>query len=355
MHVLDLFFGLTVRGPRFFADGWGDRALCDASDPAALAARPPARIAPALGPPHEMLGGRLSEGTFESPEALLPACARTARFRLLLPDGPLAGIAVHLAASGDQGFELRLRFAAPLLAHGLGALVLENPYYGARRPPAQVRHAVRCVSDLVLLARATVDEARALLAWLAATYRVPVGVTGYSMGGQLAAMAGAATPFPVAVVPVAPSCSPDAVLRDGVLSRVADWAAIAGGAPVDAARRELLARFARFSVRALPPPVAPEAAIVVGTAADGVVPPSEMVRIAEHWGCELRWLAAGHVSAVLREQPAMREALRDAFARLGAVHARRAAVPVRRRARRCARGTDGTAPRTSSRASRHPA
>jgi hypothetical protein len=47
-----------------------------------------------------------------------------------------------------------------------------------------------------------------------------------------------------------------------------------------------------------------------------VVPSSEAERIARHWGCELRWLDGGHVSAVIREHPAMRRAVADAFARL---------------------------------------
>jgi hypothetical protein len=97
---------------------------------------------------------------------------------------------------------------------------------------------------------------------------------------------------------------------------------------VEAAREALCAHLARFSVTNLPAPAIPAAAIVVGTAADGVVPPSDMRRIAEHWGCELRWLPAGHVSAVLRHQGAMREAIRAAFERL---EAERTAARGRRR------------------------
>ena len=235
-----------------------------------------------------------------------PSCARTARFELLLPAGPLRGVMVHLAASGDQGFAFRLRFAAPLLAHGLGTLVLEQPYYGARRPDGQNRHAMRCVSDLHLMGSATFQEARALLGWLRDVQRVPlVGITGYSMGGQLGALAGASMPWPVAVVPLAPPCSPDTVLSEGVLKDVCDWAALGGrGVSREEARRELCDHLARFSVLAIPPPVFPEAAIVVGTSEDGVIPPAEMRRIAAHWGCELRWIEAGHVSAVIRHQGA---------------------------------------------------
>jgi dienelactone hydrolase len=339
MNVLDLLFGLAARNPRFFLDGWGDRALCEEMDPDAISRRRVPRIVVRLGPAKRAFGGLLREGDFESPEARLPACARTARLRLLLPQAgsPLRGVAAHLAASGDQGFAVRLRFAAPLLERGIGALVLENAFYGARRPANQPHHAVRTVSDLQLMGSATFQEGRALLRWLRDALRVAnVGVTGFSMGGQMAAMVGAASAFPCAVVPIAATCSPDSVLRDGVLRHVADWAAFlaAGEQSPDEARRALCTHLARFSVTSLPAPALPEACIVVGTASDGVVPPSEMRRIAAHWGCELRWLPAGHVSAVLRHQGAMRDAIADAFDRLEA--ARTAAALARPRRRRSA-------------------
>ncbi|MFO0585005.1 MAG: alpha/beta hydrolase family protein [Anaeromyxobacter sp.] len=321
MQVLDLVFGLWAGGPRFFADGWGDVAVYERLGPRVLAAR---KIAPArvkLGRAAPSLGGLLQEGTFTSPERGLPKGSRTARVRLLLPRGRVRGVALYLAASGDQGFSVRLRFAAPLLERGLGALVLENAFYGSRRPAAQHAHAVRSVRELGLMAAATLQEGRALMRWLREVQGIErVGVTGYSMGGQLAAMVGAATPFPVAIVPVAASFSPDSVLREGVLRNVPDWTAL-GGRDV---RDRLLETVAPFSVGALPPPVEPRAAIVVGTAFDGVVPPQEMVKLAHHWrGSELRWLPAGHVSAVLRHQPAMREAVLDAFERLEGVRSDR--------------------------------
>jgi hypothetical protein len=143
-------------------------------------------------------------------------------------------------------------------------------------------------------------------------------------------MVGAAMPFPCAIVPVAAPCSPDTVLREGVFHHVAEWAAIAGGGDPAAAKEELLRHLARFSVTTLPAPVWPEAAIVVGTSGDGVVPPAEMERIARHWGAELRWLAAGHVSAVLQHRGPMRQAIADAFDRLEALTA---AAAVRRSGR----------------------
>jgi dienelactone hydrolase len=343
LHLLDLLFGMAARGPRFFADGWGDRVLCEAIAPEAILGRPVPAIRLAVGEARRDFGGLLFEGSFESPEERLPPCARTARVRVLMPDGEPRGAAVHLAASGDQGFAVRLRFAAPLLERGIGAVVLENAYYGARRPRNQVGPALRSVSDLHLMGSATFQEGRALLRWLRDGLRIPlVGVTGFSMGGQMAAMVGASVPHPCAVVPIAPTCSPDSVLKSGFIREIAHWAALArDGEDAEAARRGLCALLARFSVTALPRPRCPEAAIVVGTAQDGVVPPSEMLRIATHWGAELRWLDAGHVSAVLRHQGEMRRALLDAFDRLEASLRR---VPPSGPGRRRSRGSAPRAP-----------
>jgi hypothetical protein len=316
MRILDVALGMALSRPRFFADGWGDRRVLD-DDPVVLTDRAPAELEIGWGPWQRSRWGAVREGSFASPEARLPLCSRRARVQLALPPGPLRGVALHLAASGDQGFRLRLRLAAPLLQRGIGALVLENALYGARRPPRQVGPAVRTVADLYLMAAATLQEGRALLRWLRGQPLGAVGVTGFSMGGQMAAMVGATVPFPVAVIPVAPSCSPDSVLRSAALREVASWPALAApGEDAAAVRAALCARLARYSVARLPPPVRPEAAIVVGTADDAIVPPAQARRIADHWACELRWLPAGHVSAVLRHQGAIRDAIADAFDRL---------------------------------------
>jgi hypothetical protein len=111
-----------------------------------------------------------------------------------------------------------------------------------------------------------------------------------------------------------------------VLRHTPFWLRLRGeGETEETAREAFLQRLSRFSVTSLPAPVFPAAAIVVGTAEDGVVPPSDMRRIAEYWGAELRWLPAGHVSAVLRHQGEMRQALVDAFDRLEAAQLTRRA------------------------------
>ena len=124
----------------------------------------------------------LKEASFETPALrsavarALPEASRVARARLLTPapDPRVGGggggggggsfssrpppsrspaLYVHLAGTGDHGFDRRLRLGAPLLAPppggsegrgsralsaGIATLALESPFYGGRRPPWQV-------------------------------------------------------------------------------------------------------------------------------------------------------------------------------------------------------------------------
>lgn len=58
-----------------------------------------------------------------------------------------------------------------------------SPYYGQRRPSMQHGAKLQCVSDLLLLGKATIDEARSLLYWLQAEAGYgKMGICGLSMG-----------------------------------------------------------------------------------------------------------------------------------------------------------------------------
>jgi dienelactone hydrolase len=312
IHPLDLVFAYALPRTRFFSDGWGDLDIVEREPVFQRLAEPPDRIALEFTSEQNGPLGAVRHGRFASPESRLPACARTARVQLVLPRGSPRGAILLLAASGDQGFAFRARFAAGLVARGLAALLLENPFYGARRPAEQRGGAVRRVSDLVLMAAAAIREGRALLAWLRDQGFGPLAVSGYSMGGQVAAMIGAATPFPVAVAPLAPSASPASVFTRGLLSRWVDLGALAEDGDVGGAHARLRRALARYDVRALPKPTGP--AILVAADRDGIVPPDEPPLIARHWGAELRWVRGGHVSAALRSGDALRAAIVDALA-----------------------------------------
>ena len=318
MHPLDRLVALALPRGRFFCDGWGDRAvMAGLSEEELLAAPEPAKV---IWRSERREGDLMvRDGVFESPERRLPPWVRQARVRRLAPAGAeTRALVVLLASSGDQGYLARTALVRPLASRGIAALLLENAYYGGRRPAGQNGYEARTVCDLSLMGLATVKEAKSLLA-LARRECPRTCVAGYSMGGNMTAVVAATAPFRVAAVPMAPSASPAPVFTEGALRiRPALRALAVDGEDVEDARaRGPRAWFARFDATRLPPPRAPQAAIVVGTRTDGFVPPLEMERIAAHWHCEWRWLEAGHASAYLFHRDAMRRAVIDAIQRLG--------------------------------------
>jgi dienelactone hydrolase len=319
LHWLDLLVGRVLPAGAWFRDGWGDeRVLADALVEAAASRPAPPAIEVAWEREARPPGLRIRDGWFPSPEARLPPEVRRARVRLVEPEGGAAAACLHLAATGEVGFGRRERLARPLLAQGIAALFLEQPYYGSRRPQGQEGVRLRTVSDLVLMGAGAAREGRALLGWLRSRGFSRVGVSGFSMGGQMAAAAAASLPFPVAAAPLLPSDSPAFVFTEGLLAAYPRWEALAGpGTRPEAARERLREILARFAVTRLPRPRDPGAAVILGAEADGFVSAEDVRRIAAHWaGAELRWLPGGHARAFLQGAGEMRRAIRDALARL---------------------------------------
>ncbi len=323
MHWMDaLSARLVARRPRFFEDGWGSTALLEQLSRRQQGFGLPELHEVALSAPRREGGMLVQEGRFSSPAAVgpLPAACAEARFQLLLPAnaGPTPPVCLFLASSGDHGFGLRRYLAKPLVAQGVGAMLLENPYYGSRRPPGQQGEALRTVADLLLMFRATAVEATALLGWLLATGHPKVGISGYSMGGSIAAYAAAMFPLPAAVIPLAASPSSAPVFTEGVLSAVPDWETLGRttGGP-EAARQRLAELLSAASTTALPPLSNPRRAILVAARRDGFVPSSATLRLLQHWrGAELRYVPGGHASAFITGRAAIIQAIRDAFSRI---------------------------------------
>lgn len=323
MHWMDALAGrLMSRRPRFFEDGWGSQALLERLSRGPQGFALPELHEMALSPPRREGGVWVQEGRFPSPAAVgpLPAASAEARFQLLLPAkaGPLPPVCLFLASSGDHGFGMRRFLAQPLLAAGVGAVLLENPYYGSRRPPGQKGEALRTVADLLLMGRATAVEAVALLGWLLARGHPKVGLSGYSMGGSMAAYAACFFPLPLAVVPVAVAHSAAPVFTQGVLSALPDWEALGRtcGGP-EAARQRLAELLEGLSVTGLPPLSNPRRAILLGARKDGFVPSSSTLRLLQHWrGAELRYLRGGHVTGLVAGRSVIARAILDAFSRV---------------------------------------
>lgn len=249
------------------------------------------------------------EGCFDSPAAL-PATVRRARFRLLLPRGPVRSVCVHLGALGEAGFVRRAWLARSLLADGIGGLLLETPFYGTRRPVDQGSDLLRRCSDQLQLCTAVVREAASLIGWLRAEGHSP-SLCGFSMGGMLAAYTAVRLPFPlVTVVSGAGASSADIATRH-LLSRLICWSALGGE---ETARPALASAFDAIALHALPPPVDPTRARLIGFQRDGVVHQDSVRALHEHWpGSRLRWCDTGHVGGALWGLKVMEEELRSAL------------------------------------------
>jgi dienelactone hydrolase len=313
VHWMDWLFGKLAPQPLCLGEGWGESGMLELGAEV-LQVREPVPLAPRWTSERRQSGVLVRDGVVPSPlERLAPEC-RDVHVRWLLPDGQRPrGVYVLLSSWGEEGYGRRTWLAARLLREGYGVMLLENAFYGLRRGLAQRGPILPRFSDLVLMGLATLQEARGLLGYLRAEGHRP-GIAGYSMGGQMALMTGASIPWPLPIVGMAPSASPVAVLTEGPLQRGVAWKALGGGDPAGA-RNRLREELGRISVLALPPPADPSRAIIVGTARDGFVPPREMEAIARHWGAELRWIPAGHVSAVVFHRNALQQAMLDAFAR----------------------------------------
>lgn len=72
--------------------------------------------------------------------------------------------------------------AKPLLQQGIGSIILENPYYGLRKPANQVRSSVHYVSDIFFMGACLIFECIVLLNWAETLGFGPLGITGISMG-----------------------------------------------------------------------------------------------------------------------------------------------------------------------------
>jgi len=85
--------------------------------------------------------------------------------------------------------------------YGIASVLLENPFYGSRKPGNQVRSSLRFVVDLFIMGAALILESLVLLRWGDRQGYSPLGITGISMGGHMASLACTAWPEQLAVVP----------------------------------------------------------------------------------------------------------------------------------------------------------
>ncbi|XP_055406636.1 protein ABHD18 isoform X3 [Bubalus kerabau] len=154
---------------------------------------------------------KILDGHFVSPMAhyvpdIMPIESVIARFQFIVPkewNSKYRPVCIHLAGTGDHYYwRRRTLMARPMIKEArMASLLLENPYYGCRKPKDQIRSSLKNVSDLFVMGGALVLESAALLHWLEREGYGPLGMTGISMGGHMASLAVSNWPKPMPLIP----------------------------------------------------------------------------------------------------------------------------------------------------------
>ncbi len=314
MHPVDRFAALMIKhGPRrlrIFPGGWGDATAVQSLGDVSRFREETPEIAIAWKAPRNLPDRVVRDGRFET-FADVPAEARIASIRVIEPLDGAERMCLLMAAWNDHGYGTRERLALELVNRGIGSVMLENPYYGGRRVMGPDEQPVHTVADFARMGFGAVAEGRALLHHFRGEHTM--GVAGYSMGGNISALVGAAAGFPVAMAPLAPSHSPGPVFLEGVISRGIQWSALGGVSE----RGKLTEALGSVSVLRLPTPEWASAAVLVAGRSDGFVPSAATRQLHEHWvGSELRIIGGGHATMLVRQRPAFAEAIADSFNRL---------------------------------------
>ncbi|MFC2176962.1 alpha/beta hydrolase family protein [Actinomycetota bacterium] len=317
MHPVDRLASIMVRrGPRrlrVFPGGWGDpAAIAQLDDIQGLQASPGA-VSIRWGPTTYLADRTWRDGRFAAITDV-PSPAQTATVRLIEPSGGTNRLCLLMAAWNDHGYNTRQRLSDELVGHGIGSLILEIPYYGSRRTVPDGEQPIQTVGDFALMGMGAVSEGRALLNHFRDRYQM--GVSGYSMGGNIGALVGATAGFPVAMAPLAASHSPGPVFLDGVISSGIQWDALGGPAAADRLRETLTAA----SALRVPAPSWSSAAVLVAAKSDGFIPKTAVEQLHQHWtGSELRWHRGGHATLLWRQRAVLARAIVDSFARVEAL------------------------------------
>jgi len=105
----------------------------------------------------------------------------------------------------------------------IGSIILENPFYGVRKPKSQLRSSLHHVSDLFLMGACLIMESQVLLRWALNQGFGPLCCHGISMGGHMASLAATAWPHPIGLVPCLSWTSASVTFCQGVMSKAINW------------------------------------------------------------------------------------------------------------------------------------
>ena len=314
IHPIDRAAGVVLaRGParlRFFSEGWGDRDLLT---PAPIVGTTPQSIPITwVSKEVEPYGLTVEHGVFSSPSEDLPQRSQHGSVISVLPPEETNRVVVLMPAWNEHDPKVRIAMSGHLARKGIRSIIPENPFYGTRHPNPEHGQPIRTVSDFMVMGAAAVNEARGILTWFFAK-GWDIGVSGYSMGGNTAAIVAATMHDPVAAAPLAASHSPGPVFLDGVLRQGIAWDALGGRSKEGRLRSTL----GSISVLNVEPAAHTAHAVVVRASQDGYIPARAVEALSHHWpGSDLRVVSGGHATAIWYRKDQLTDAIVDSFDRL---------------------------------------
>lgn len=176
---------------------------------------------------------RILDGHFRSPfdrylPNVMPKEVKTARFQLIVPvkwPTHRKPVCIHMAGTGDHFFwRRRTILARPLIKeYGIGSLLIENPFYGYRKPKDQLRSSLQHVNDLFVMGGGLILEGLVMLHWCEKQGFGPLGLTGMSMGGHMASLTATNWHKPIPLIPCLSWSSATPSFTEGVLSGSIPW------------------------------------------------------------------------------------------------------------------------------------
>lgn len=105
----------------------------------------------------------------------------------------------------------------------LGAIILENPFYGSRKPADQKASSLHNVSDIFVMGGCLILESLVLFNFCERNGLGPLGITGLSLGGHMASLAATNWPKPLVLVPCLSWSTASSVFTEGVMSQSINW------------------------------------------------------------------------------------------------------------------------------------
>ncbi|CAF4274452.1 unnamed protein product, partial [Rotaria sordida] len=100
-------------------------------------------------------------------------------------------IGICYAGTGDHGFSRRSLFTVvPLInQYPIGSILLENPYYGLRKPPDQSHSSLLYVTDLYIMGEVLVLETLMLHHWCQKMKLTLAILHGFPLGEHMTSLA----------------------------------------------------------------------------------------------------------------------------------------------------------------------